>query len=74
MSDHVRPMDWFDVASPRAAVAVVVCISEDERSSLASMRDELLQDDLAYWHNDQAIRWLNSLIGDAYPPFRPDGV
>lgn len=46
----------------------------DEREKLASMRDELLRDDWAYWHNDPAILYLNRILGDEHPPYRPEGV
>lgn len=45
-----------------------------EAEKLASMRDELLQDDWAYWHDDPAVLFLNRLIGETYQPWRPEGV
>ena len=46
----------------------------DERTKLASMRDELLQDDWAYWHDDAAVLYLNRILGDEYPPFVPESA
>lgn len=43
----------------------------DEREKLASMRDELLQDDWAYWHDDPAILFLNRML-PGHPPFIPE--
>ena len=36
------------------------------------MRDELLQDDWAYWHDDPGVLFLNRLLGDEYPPHVPE--
>jgi hypothetical protein len=48
--------------------------TEEEAGKLASMRDELLEDDWAYWHDDPAILFLNRLLGDRYPPYVPAGL
>ncbi len=42
--------------------------TDDEADKLASMRDELLSSDWAYWHDDPAVLFLNKLLGDKYPP------
>ena len=38
------------------------------------MRDELLEDDWAYWWEDPAIVWLNQILGDEFPPYRPPSL
>ena len=45
-----------------------------EAEKLASMRDELLREDWAYWHDDHAILYLNRILGEDFPPYRPDGL
>lgn len=43
----------------------------DERAKLASMRDELLREDWAYWHDDPAVLFLNRLL-PGHPPYDPE--
>ena len=63
--------DRIDEIAERLAKAEAQLPTPDEREKLASMRDELLQSDWAYWHSDPAILWLNRLLGDEHPPYVP---
>lgn len=66
----VTPVMYDDVACD--SCQLVTAPDAKERDALASMRNELLEDDWAYWHNDPAVDYLNRLLGPGHPPFVPD--
>jgi hypothetical protein len=44
--------------------------TSEEKEKLASLRDELLHTDWAYWHDDPGILFLNRIL-PGFPPFDP---